>query len=221
MFCGKALTDETVAERGATFCCDGCVSRAREMEHLYRDLQTAYEATLEALVTSLDVREQETGDHSRRVARYAMILAQELGIEERQCQQICRGALLHDIGKIGVPDAILLKEGPLDEAEWAVMRRHPVMGARILEGVPFLADAREIVLTHQERFDGSGYPEGLRGEEIPQGARIFAAADVLDALLSDRPYHRAMPFAASVEEIRRQAGTTLDPDVVAAVVRAE
>jgi putative nucleotidyltransferase with HDIG domain len=185
------------------------------MDRLYRDLGASYDATLEALVEALDLRERKTGEHSRRVARYAMVLAGELGINGEQCRQICRGALLHDIGKIGVPDAILLKWGPLNEAEWAVMRRHPEMGARILEGVPFLAGAREIVLTHQERFDGSGYPAGLRGRRIPLGARIFAVADVLDALLSDRPYHRALPFEAAIGEIRREAGSILDPDVAA------
>jgi putative nucleotidyltransferase with HDIG domain len=208
-------------ERPEGYCCDTCLARAKELGTVHQQLDRAYDATLEALVAALDVREQKTAEHSRRVARYSRLLGNELGISVDLCHRLCRGALLHDIGKIGVPDAVLLKEGPLTEAEWTIMRRHPEMGATILEAVPFLSDAREIVLTHQERYDGSGYPVGLRGEAIPIGARIFAVADTLDALLSDRPYHQAVPFGTALAMIQAQAGTTLDPAVVAALVHAE
>ncbi len=219
--CGVTLPAVASSTAGALFCCDECRLRSRELGDIHRQLDQAYDEMLEALVAALDVREQKTAEHSRRVARYSMLLAHELGITGEPCRRLCRGALLHDIGKIGVPDAVLLKEGPLTAAEWMIMRRHPEMGAKILEGVPFLSDAREIVLTHQERYDGSGYPAGLRGEAIPIGARIFAVADTLDALASDRPYHRAVPFKSALATIQAQSGATLDPAVVAALVRAE
>jgi putative nucleotidyltransferase with HDIG domain len=220
-FCGISISDGEPAGEGVSYCCASCSDRARELDRVYKDLDFAYEATMEALVAALDVREQKTADHSRRVARYSMILAQTLKVEPDLCRRICRGALLHDIGKIGVPDAILLKQGPLTEDEWKVMRKHPELGARILDSVPFLSDAREIVLHHQERFDGSGYPAGLKGEKISFGARIFAVADTLDALLSDRPYHKGMAFEAAIDEIGRQAGATLDPQVVEALAHSE
>lgn len=219
--CGVALPAVDDSTAGALFCCEECRGRFRELGAVHRQLDQAYDATLEALVAALDVRERKTAEHSRRVARYSMALAGELGLPDDACRRLCRGALLHDIGKIGVPDAVLLKEGPLTEAEWTIMRRHPEMGAKILEGVSFLTDEREIVLAHQERYDGSGYPAGLKGEAIPIGARIFAVADTLDALLSDRPYHRAVPFETALATIQAQSGTTLDPAVVAALVGAE
>ncbi|HEY5648952.1 MAG TPA: HD-GYP domain-containing protein [Nitrospiria bacterium] len=204
-----------------TYCCEGCAVRGRELDRVYKEMDSAYEATLEALVAALDIRESKTGKHSRRVARYSMILAQALEVGSEICHRVCRGALLHDIGKIGIPDSILMKTGPLDEEEWAIMRQHPEMGAKILQGIPFLANERKTVLQHQERFDGSGYPAGLRGGEISLGARIFAVADTLDALVSNRPYHQAISFEAAINEIRRQSGTTLDPQVADALVGAE
>lgn len=218
--CGLALPGAPSAI-GVAYCCEACSARARELTQVHHQLDQAYDATLEALVAALDVREQKTAEHSRRVARYSMLLAQELEVSTEACRRICRGALLHDIGKIGIPDAILLKAGPLTEAEWVVMRQHPAMGAKIIGAVPFLSNVRDIVLAHQERYDGSGYPAGLRGEAIPLGARIFAVADTLDALLSDRPYHRAMPLKSALAIIQSQSGTTLDPVVVVALVRAE
>ncbi len=219
--CGVSAPLAGLPPEGVTFCCDACLRRAKELTAVHGQLDRAYDATLEALVAALDVRERKTGEHSRRVARYGMVLGNELGISGDPCRRMCRGALLHDIGKIGVPDAVLLKEGPLTDAEWALMRLHPELGAKILEAVPFLSAEREIVLAHQERYDGSGYPRGLKGEAIPLGARIFAVADTLDALLSDRPYHRGVPFEAASATIRAQAGITLDPAVVAALFRAE
>jgi len=139
-----------------------------------------------------------------------------MGVPADRRNDIFRGALLHDIGKIGVPDAILLKPGPLDEAEWAEMRRHPQTGFNILKSIGFLKVPAEIVLSHQERWDGSGYPRALRGEEIHLGARIFAVADTLDAMTSDRPYRSSLGFARAVAEIGRCGGTQFDPAVVEA-----
>src|SRR5205814_1731753 len=141
----------------------------------------------------LDAREHETSDHSQRVVRYTVAIARRMSIPEDQIEHIGRGALLHDIGKIGVPDSILLKPGPLTNAEWTEMRKHPEVGYRILESIDFLRPAAEIVLAHQERWDGNGYPRGLTGESLPLGARIFMIADTLDAMTSDRPYRRAAP----------------------------
>jgi HD-GYP domain-containing protein (c-di-GMP phosphodiesterase class II) len=139
-----------------------------------------------------------------------------MGIPEDQIEHIGRGALLHDIGKIGVPDSILLKPGPLTQAEWAEMRRHPEVGYRILQAIDFLRPAAEIVLAHQERWDGGGYPHKLRGEAIPLGARIFAIADTLDAMTSDRPYRKAATFVEARMEISRCGGTQFDPRCVQA-----
>jgi len=174
-------------------------------------LQQAADALVEALVTALDAREHETGLHSKRVACHTLVLARRFSDDETRLKQIFRGALLHDVGKIGIPDAILLKHGSLTDAEWAVMRTHPQKGQVILQGVPFLREAAEIVLTHEERFDGTGYPRGLRGEAIPWGARLFAVVDTLDAITTDRPYRPAQTFDAARAEILRGAGAQFDP----------
>src|SRR5438552_1968494 len=169
-------------------------------------------------LTALDYRDTETQWHSRRVSRFTRRLAEELGIDdERDLRTIEMGSLLHDIGKIGVRDAVLLKPGPLDQEEWVEMREHPRLGWALLQRIEFLREASEIVLQHQERFDGSGYPAGLKGESIVLGARLFAVADTYDAITSDRPYRRAQPHAAAVAEIQRVSGTQLDPRVVDAV----
>jgi HD-GYP domain-containing protein (c-di-GMP phosphodiesterase class II) len=149
------------------------------------------------------------------------MLARRFSADAAELRQVYWGALLHDIGKIGIPDAILLKQGPLDEREWQAMRRHPEIGHRILAGVPALAGAAAIVLAHEERFDGSGYPRGLSGEAIPLWARLFAVIDTLDAITSDRPYRRALGFDAAQGEIERQAGTQFDPVAVDAFLRGQ
>jgi putative nucleotidyltransferase with HDIG domain len=190
----------------------------REVEDLLGRLQGSYQATLEALATALDTRDSETLGHSRRVASYTIAVARRLGVQEPDLTDIYRGALLHDVGKIGVPDAILRKPARLTDDEWAEMRKHPEAGYRILEGVPFLEEARRIVLSHQERYDGRGYPRGLKGKEIPIGARIFTVVDTLDAMTSDRPYRRAVPFDAARAELLRHSGTQFDPEVVRMVV---
>ncbi len=184
--------------------------KTSELSSALRELESTYSQTLWSLVLALDAREHETGDHSQRVVRYSLAIARRLGLPERDLPALGRGALLHDIGKIGVPDAILLKSGPLDEAEWREMRRHPEIGYEILRSIGFLTGSAELVLTHQERFDGGGYPRGLAGEAIPIAARVFAIADTYDAMTSHRPYRRALAGDLARAEIARCAGTQFD-----------
>lgn len=186
----------------------------REVEDLFQKLNVSYQTTLEALATALDTRDSETMGHSLRVAAYTVRVAQEMGVTEPVLTDIYRGALLHDVGKIGVPDAILRKPGKLTPEEWVEMRKHPEIGYRILQGINFLEEARLVVLSHQERYDGKGYPRGLKGKEIPLGARIFSVVDTLDAMTSDRCYRKALSFDTAREEIIRYRGTQFDPDVV-------
>jgi response regulator RpfG family c-di-GMP phosphodiesterase len=197
--------------------------RTEELERINQRLDALVEERtsnlLDGLVSALDLRDSETRWHSRRVGRYARRLASELGIEGRELDDIERGATLHDIGKIGVRDAVLLKPGPLDEKEWVEMRRHPALGYDILKGIGFLERARLIPLHHQERFDGTGYPQGLRGEEICVGARVFAVVDTYDAITSDRPYRKCRTYEVARREIEACAATQLDPDVVARWLR--
>ena len=190
--------------------------RTAELTEALQGIAQAYSNTLHALVHALDAREHETSDHSQRVVRYTVAVAHKMGIPDGPLEDIGRGALLHDIGKIGVPDSILLKPGPLTPAEWVEMRRHPEVGFRILERIDFLRPAAEIVLAHQERYDGGGYPRKLEKGQIPLGARIFMIADTLDAMTSDRPYRKAASFADAREEIARCAGTQFDPECVQA-----
>lgn len=178
------------------------------------ELNFAYDHTLTALVRALDAREKETGSHSERVMNYTVLLAEKMGIGETEVGIMARGALLHDIGKIGISDNILLKPAMLDEAEWAEMRRHPQLGHDILSGIRFLKAPAEIILSHHERFDGSGYPNRLAGRQIPLGSRIFTLADTLDAMTSDRPYRKALPFDTVVDEVRRCSGSQFDPEIV-------
>jgi putative nucleotidyltransferase with HDIG domain len=187
---------------------------ALENAQLFNDLSMSYDQTLEALVTALDARERETEQHTRRVVDYSMALAEKMGLSDEDLIEIRRGALMHDIGKIGVPDAILQKPGPLTDEEWVVMRRHPEEGLRILQDITFFRGAIDIIGSHHEHYDGKGYPRGLVGDEIPLGARIFAIADALDAITSDRPYRKAQTFKAAYEEILRCRGTQFDPKVV-------
>jgi response regulator RpfG family c-di-GMP phosphodiesterase len=174
------------------------------------------QALLEGLIAALDYRDAETQWHSRRVSLYSRRLAVALGIAEPELTVIEHGALLHDIGKIGVRDRVLLKEGPLDSAEWGEMKRHPELGWALLQRVDYLRPASQIVLQHQEKWDGTGYPGGLAGERIVIGARIFHVVDTLDAITSNRPYRRARSFAEARSEIERCAGTQFDPAVAAA-----
>jgi putative nucleotidyltransferase with HDIG domain len=182
------------------------------LERLYLN----YRATLRALAAALEARDVETRGHSDRVVAYCIGLGKELGLTGRDLITLEHGALLHDIGKIGVPDAILLKRGSLTEEEWAHMRRHVQYGADILRGIDFLQGATKIVAQHHERYDGSGYPSGMTGDMICLGARIFAVADAVDAITSDRPYRGSRPFEAAAEELLRCSGTHFDPEVVRA-----
>jgi putative nucleotidyltransferase with HDIG domain len=177
-------------------------------------VERSYDATLIALTHALDARDKETEGHSRRVVEYTRLVAVRLGITGEDLKLLCHGALLHDIGKIGVPDGILHKPGPLTEAEWQVMRRHPEIGAHMVEEVEYLTEARRIILHHHERWDGRGYPLGLRGTQISQGARAFAIADTIDAITQDRPYRRGRSFDEAREELLKNSGQQFDPDAV-------
>ena len=174
----------------------------------------SYQFTLEAMADLLDTREKKTGAHSKRVSRMAVVLARKMGASLEEIEIVATGALLHDIGKIGIPDAILLKDGPLTDAEREVMKRHPHLGYNVIKAGPGFEPASEIVLAHQERYDGTGYPRGLKGEEICLGARIFAVVDAYDAIRSDRPYSKGRSPEETLAEILRNAGTQFDPAVV-------
>jgi HD-GYP domain-containing protein (c-di-GMP phosphodiesterase class II) len=190
------------------------MEKKKEVERLYEDLQESYESTLQALVTALDFRDNETQGHSFRVVEYAVLVAERMGVEGDELAWIRRGAILHDVGKIGIADSVLRKPGKLDADEWEEMRKHPEMGFRMLEPIRFLRPALDIVLCHQERFDGTGYPRGLSGEDIPLGARVFAVVDTFDAMTSDRPYRAALSIDTARQEIREWSGRQFDPRVV-------
>ena len=189
-------------------------ARTEMLRQAMADLERSYDITLEALGDALDLKDAETEGHSRRVTAYTIALARAMGMETEELRVIARGAFLHDIGKMAIPDAILLKPGRLDPEEQAIMREHCARGYQIVRKIPFLEEAAEIVYSHQEYYDGNGYPRGLRADEIPLGARIFAVADTLDAITSDRPYRKARTYAVAREEIARCAGTQFDPHVV-------
>jgi len=179
---------------------------------LERQVQERTSNLLDGMIAVLDYRDTETQWHSRRVSRFTCRIAQALGVTDpNEMRTIEMGSLLHDIGKIGVRDAVLLKPGPLDPSEWTEMREHPRLGWALLQRIEFLRGASQIVLQHQERWDGNGYPSKLKGEEIVLGARLFAVADTYDAITSDRPYRKAQSHEAAIAEIRRVAGTQLDP----------
>jgi putative nucleotidyltransferase with HDIG domain len=189
-------------------------ARTEMLRQAMEELEHSYDVTLEALGDALDLKDSETEGHSKRVTAYTIALARAMGITPAEIKIIARGAFLHDIGKMAIPDEILRKPGQLTPEEQEVMREHCPRGYHMLRKIPFLSGAAEIVFTHQEHFDGSGYPSGLSGSQIPIGARIFAVADALDAITSDRPYRRACGFDAAREEILRCSGTQFDPGVV-------
>jgi len=198
------------------------VTANREILAMTETLRETYDGTLEALVTALDARDRETKGHSTRVTEYTLDVAKRLGLKPGTSawEDLKRAALLHDVGKIGVSDFILHKPGPLTSEEWEEMRRHPGIAYEMLKGVRFLAAPAEIVLSHHERFDGKGYPRALASDEIPLGARIFAVADTFDAMTSDRPYRRALPWETARDEIVRHKGTQFDSQVVEAFLQA-
>jgi cyclic di-GMP phosphodiesterase len=184
--------------------------RTQQLEGAMSQLEHSYSATLEALGIAIDLRDGATAGHSRRVLWYSIKLANALGGLEDQLKNIAMGAWLHDIGKLAIPDGILLKPGALNAQERTVMQRHVLIGYDLIKGIPFLAEASELILAHHERWDGSGYPRALRGEEIPLSARIFGVSDTLDAITSDRPYRAALPFSAAREVIEQGSGTLFD-----------
>lgn len=194
----------------------------RDILHMADQLRETYDGTLEALVSALDARDRETKGHSLRVARYMMEIAYHMQVEPgtEDWVNMQRGGLLHDIGKIGVSDTILHKPGPLTDEEWVDMRRHPQIGHDMIRDISFLSGAATIVLAHHERYDGKGYPNGLKADEIPLGARIFVLADTFDAMTSDRPYRKALTVEASRDEIIRCSGTQFDPHCVQAFLLA-
>ncbi|MEJ5223812.1 MAG: HD domain-containing phosphohydrolase, partial [Anaerolineales bacterium] len=194
--------------------------KSEKIAAAYAELQETYRQTLVALTSALDARDRETEGHSIRVTQMSLLLAKIMGLPEKQLEVLERGALLHDIGKIGISDTILHKPGKLSEAEWVEMRKHPDIGARIVSGIPFLQDAIPVILYHQERWDGSGYPIGLKGTEIPLLARIFAVVDTFDALTSIRPYRTRISPQEAAQYIKEQAYIHFDPDVVRALLKA-
>jgi putative nucleotidyltransferase with HDIG domain len=178
------------------------------------ELQNSYEMTLYGWAKALEYRDKETEGHSKRVVHLSQKLARALNCPEEEIQNIRRGAILHDIGKMGIPDAILLKPGALDANEWDIMHQHTKFAREMLEGISFLKPAMDVIYSHHERWDGAGYPEGLKGEDIPLAARIFAVVDNWDALSSDRPYRKAWPEEKVIDYIRQNAGKMFDPGIV-------
>lgn len=189
-------------------------ARTEQLRQAMSDLERSYDITLEALGDALDLKDAETEGHSKRVTAFTIAVARAMGLSGDRIRVIARGAFLHDIGKMAIPDAILRKPGALTTEETEIMREHCYRGYQMLRKIPFLAEAADIVYSHQEKFDGSGYPRGLKGEQITLGARIFAVADTLDAITSDRPYRAAQTTRAALEEISHFGGTQFDPDVV-------
>lgn len=188
----------------------------QQLRMAHEELISAYGATLEGWARALEMREEETAGHCERVVDITLELAKKLGVCQDDCSHLQRGAFLHDIGKMGIPDHILLKPGPLNEEEWRIMRRHPQMAYDLLAPIEYLRPALDIPYCHHEKWNGSGYPRGLKGEEIPYAARIFSVVDVWDALVSHRPYREPWPEKKVLEFLREQAGTQFDPQVVAA-----
>jgi len=188
--------------------------KTQALNDALRSLTHVHSATLDALSMALDFRDQSTSGHSRRVATLTTGAAAAFGIEGSQLLQIEHGSLLHDVGKLKIPDRILLKPASLDEEEWTTMGKHPGYGFEFLSGVEFLKDAAELVHAHHEKFDGSGYPRGISGQDIPFGARVFAIIDAVDAMIYKRPYNTPVSFKVAAQEIRRCAGSHFDPDLV-------
>jgi HD-GYP domain-containing protein (c-di-GMP phosphodiesterase class II) len=199
----------------------GDLRRAYEGERARRaELRESYRATVRVLAAAIETRDPYTGGHVERVAEFAVTIGRELGWDADRLDDLELGALLHDVGKIGVEDRILRKPGRLEPEEWEQMRRHAEMGARLLQGVPFLHTSIPCALRHHERYDGEGYPDRLAGDDIPVEARVVAVADTFDAMTSDRPYRQGLPVDVALAELDRCAGTQFDPSIVAAFVRA-
>jgi putative nucleotidyltransferase with HDIG domain len=188
--------------------------RTAQLKGALEQLEQSYDDTLEALGGALDLKDAETEGHCRRVTAFTIAIAKEMKVDSGLLPQIARAAFLHDIGKMAIPDQILRKPGPLNPEEREIMRTHCEIGYNMVTRIPFLREAAQIVLSHQEYFDGTGYPRGLRGDQIPLGARIFAVADAVDAMISDRPYRKALSITHARDEVHRCSGTQFDPKVV-------
>jgi putative nucleotidyltransferase with HDIG domain len=189
-------------------------ARTEQLRQAVATLERSYDISLEFIADAMDLRDGESGGHSKRVTAFAICIARGMGVSTDQVRTIARGAFLHDIGKLAIPGGVVFNPGPLTVDEMAVMYKHCVRGYEITRKVPFLAEAAEIVYSHHERFDGTGYPRGLVGDQIPLGARIVAIANTLDAITSNLPYRPAQSFAAAREEIQRCSGTQFDPGIV-------
>jgi HD-GYP domain-containing protein (c-di-GMP phosphodiesterase class II) len=190
--------------------------RSRELEAALGDLRGTYVATMKSLAQVVEAKDSTTRGHLDRTQAYGLALAERIDPSLAELPEVAYGFFLHDIGKVGIPETILCKPGPLDDQEWLVMREHPAIGAMIVEPIRFLSGAVDIVRSHHERWDGLGYPRGLRGTQISLAARIFAVADSFDAMTSDRPYRAALPMEVALDEIASSSGTQFDPDVVEA-----
>ncbi len=203
------------------YCCEKCYFRDKLIGDVLDKMEGIYLATIEAFVDAIDAREHEVGNHSYRVTQFSIVLSKKMGITGRSLIDIYCGSLLHDIGKIGIPDIILLKHGKLSEEEQKQMSRHPEIGHRIISHIGYLSGAAEIIYSHHEHYDGTGYPRSLKGEQIPLGARIFSVCDTLDALTVDRPYRKASSFEEAKEYILSESGKLFDPKVVKVFLTSE
>jgi putative nucleotidyltransferase with HDIG domain len=219
--CGMPIEgNRFVRRKDGAMRCEHCYFKDTYLDGIVHFIDTAYLVTLEAFVSAIDAREHEVGSHSLRVTELALVIARACGVKGRDLVDIYCGALLHDIGKIGVPDAVLLKKGLLTPSEEAIMHRHPETGYHIIGHIGYFLRAAEIIRTHHEHYNGTGYPRRLKGEDIPYGARVFAVADTLDALTVKRPYREALAFNDAQEVIRKESGKVFDPQVVQAFFTA-
>lgn len=215
--CGKLIPEKGYVAMDITYCSEHCFLKTRTCARQ----EDMFNLLAETLVSALDLREHETGLHSRRVACHTLVLARRFICNPDELQQVYWGALLHDVGKIGIRDSILLKPAPLTEPEWLELRTHPEKGCSLISQIPGMKKAANIILCHEERWDGSGYPGGLSGKDIPLGARLFMVIDTLDAITSDRPYRKGESFAVAKAEILRVTGSQFDPEAVDAFCAEE
>jgi putative nucleotidyltransferase with HDIG domain len=212
----KVDSDDEISSLAESF--NSMISSIKESKlklvEAHNEVVNAYDLTIMGWAKALELRDKETEGHCRRVMEMTLRLAQAMGVDDAKLKDIRRGALLHDIGKLGIPDSILLKPGSLNDEEWEVMRMHPVYSYDMLKSIEYLQSAIDIPYSHHEKWDGTGYPRGLKGEEIPLSARMFAIVDVWDALSSDRPYRKAWPEDQIIDYLRSSAGSHFDPKVV-------
>lgn len=219
--CGSRIENHRYLKRAdGSARCENCYFENTYLQGIAQQIEVSYLVTLEALVSAIDAREHETGSHCLRVTQFALIIGHAYGIAGRDLVDLYAGALLHDLGKIGIPDAVLLKKVSLTPEEKSIMNGHPEIGYSIISRIGYFAPSAEIVRSHHEHFDGTGYPLGLKGDDIPTGARVFAVADALDALTVQRPYREPLSFEDAQKEIRKASGTIFDPDVISSFEKA-